>query len=186
MSEELRINQKLNLVLPLADDAIVHSAPLSRDVFDMNWQLFAKSWTMLEGGEIGLTAAPAVAAKALKQAADENGGSDSRKVEAVFAEIKRTASFIRPSADEGYSPVPLATAVQKGWIDEEDTDAVLNSLVFFTLASRVLSKSRKSFIFRFLPALHGAEMTSLNATEWAASLATPKQDVSSGETEAES
>ncbi|MXV44322.1 hypothetical protein GS501_04590 [Saccharibacter sp. 17.LH.SD] len=180
---DIRINAQLNLVLPIGEDTIVHSAPLSRDVFDLNWRLFAKTWSLLEGDEIGVTAAPAVAAKALKQADQESGDQEASKASALFAEIKRTANFIRPS-QEGYIPVPLASAINKGWIDEDDLDEVLNGLVFFTLASRVLPKQRKSFIFRFLPVLRGAEMTSLNATEFAGSLQKSTTNAPSGETAA--
>lgn len=183
---DVTLNRTLNIVLHLEDDAIVHSAPLSREAFDTNWRIFAKTWSMLEGEDIGLTAAPSVAAKALRQAAQESGDKDLRNANAVLAEIKRTASFMRPSEDSGYAPLPLNTAIQKNWIDEDDTEDVLNSLVFFTLASRVLPKQRRGFIFQFLPALRGAEMTSSDATAFSNSLQKSNKDASTGETAAAS
>lgn len=180
------INQALNLVIPLNDErSFVHCPPMTREAFASCWSLLAKTWSRLEGDNLCITAGAAVAAYALadiaRQDDPESPGSDAA-YRSFMAELRRNASYIGPMEEDGFGPVPLATALKKGWINDDDQDEIDNALVFFTLGSRLLSKERRSLIFSLMSSLRGVGASSLNATEYAASKQNSTQDAPTGAT----
>lgn len=177
------INPALNLVVPLNDKrSFVHCPPMTREAFASCWSLLAKTWSRLEGDNLGITAGAAVAAFALADIARQDGPESEAAYRSFMAELRRNASYIGPMEEDGFGPVPLATALKKGWINDDDQDEIDNALVFFTLGSRLLPKERRSLIFALMSSLRGVDASSLSATEYAASKQNSTQDAPTGAT----
>ncbi|MXV36817.1 MULTISPECIES: hypothetical protein [unclassified Saccharibacter] len=176
------INEALNLVVPLSDDrGHVYCPPLSREAFEQCWKLFARTWSVLESDDLGITTGSAVAALALKECAESGAANDMEKYHAVMAEIRRNTTFIGATS-EGFTPVPLATAEKKGWLQEDDRYDVENIIVFFTVASALLPKKRQGRILHFLTLLRDVEASSLTVTQYLDSLRNSTKDDATGET----
>lgn len=181
---EVSINEALNLVVPVGDGkGTVLCPPLSREAFSSCWSLLARTWSRLEAEDLGITAGGAVAAHALADIARQSGPEEQEKHRAFLAELRRNASYIGPMGDDGFGPVPLGTALQRGWIGEDERDELENILVFFTLGSRLLPRARRQIIFRLMLSLRTVAASSLNATEYAASAATSQKGAPIGGTE---
>lgn len=120
---EVSINEALNLVVPAGDGkGTVLCPPLSREAFSSCWSLLARTWSRLEAEDLGITAGGAVAAHALADIARQSGPEEQEKHRAFLAELRRNASYIGPMGDDGFGPVPLGTALQRGWIGEDERD----------------------------------------------------------------
>lgn len=187
MMPDITLNETLNLVVPLGDGrGTVHCPPLSREAFSQCWSLLAKTWSRLEADNLGITAGGAVAAHALAEIAKQDGPDGEQLLRAFMADLRRHASYIGPMGDDGFGPVPLATALKKGWITEDEQDELENALVFFTLGSRLLPRNRKALVFRLMHSLRDVAASSLTATEYAASKQNSTQDAPTGATAAAS
>ncbi|MDF7674743.1 hypothetical protein PT277_05325 [Acetobacteraceae bacterium ESL0709] len=180
----ITINERLNLVVPLeSGKGYVHCPPLSRDAFALCWKLLARTWSSLESDELGITAGAAVAAFALKEQAEQAGPEGETTYTSLLADINRNATYIGVS-DEGFDPIPLSSALKKGWLNEEERAEVENALIFFIVASALLPAKRKKFILDMLNLLRSVDMTSLDATAYKDSLPSLTTGKATGETEA--
>lgn len=176
----MQISRALNLVLPIprGDTTIyLHSMPISYEVFRANHKIISTAYfeVMREGPEYAAGVAPMVAAMALEDAgkmvAERAGGTGDGGVRSLLAEIQRLSCIIAPS-DNGYETLPINVALQRGTITQEDWREVENALVFFILISAMTRRSAvETFLNMMLP-MFNALTTSLNPTEYFASLPT--------------
>lgn len=169
----MRINKKLNLVVPVEDDNgsifYVHAKPFSREAFEANYMLFSQAFAaMIENG-IQVTAGPRVAALVLKDIAVKNGKE--HEYTAIIAEIKRTANLIR-ATEAGFEPKMLSSAIAHGDISEDDAAYVEGVICFFTLASAMWRGDRLDATLAFMNGLWGTQTESLDCTAFIASLKT--------------
>lgn len=180
----MNIDRKLNLVVPVQrDDGVqiyVHASPISREAFDANFLIIAKTFTELYNSGLGHIAGPRVAAKLLRKEAEAMGQPQAVE-QGLFAEIRRLSNVLAPS-EQGWTTTPFQAAISQNLINAEDVDIVENILTFFTLASAMHTKKDLKTVLEAASGLWDAQVTLLNATGFADSLRTSTKAGSSGET----
>lgn len=180
------INKKLNIVIPMEDDAgniyYLHSMPLSREAFQSNWLLLSQTFSAMVEQGIQVTAGPRVASIVMRDLAEKQGRIED--YDAIMSEIRRLTTVIKASG-EGYEQLPLATALARGIVSPDDIEDTGNMLVFFTLVSSMWKGSRRIASLTFMNSLWQSENTSLSATAFMDSLTISTEAGSSGETAAE-
>lgn len=179
----MNINKKLNLVVPMEDEEggiyYVHAKPFSREAFEHNYFLFSQAFsTMIESG-IQVTAGPRIAALVLKDIADKQGSPDSYA--AIMAEIRRTSTVIKADPKDGYVPMLLSTAIARGAIGDEDLAYIEGAIAFFTLSSALWRGRKLDASLGLMSGLWDVQTTSLNSTDFTASLLTSIEGENSGE-----
>lgn len=181
----MKINEKLNLVIPMEDSAgqvyYLHSTPLSREAFDANYLLLSQAFSLMVEQGIQVTAGPRVANLVLRDLAERQDRMTA--YDAIIAEIKRITTVIKPSAS-GWEPLPLSSALARGVVTEDELSDAVSLIVFFTLTSALWSGKRLDASLNFMNGLWGTENTSLNSTAFTASLPTSTEGANSGETAA--
>jgi hypothetical protein len=205
----LRIDRRLNLVVPIYGEevpklgdnnlpvmqdgepvmeapvvAYVHSTPLPADVVDRYWMVLAQTNTAIFSRGLGVFGGPSVALRMLKSIAQEQKAWDDDAGQVgvkrgIVDQIERLTTVAVPS-EGGWQSVPLAVAVDRKFISEEDKAEVENAIVFFICASELPRAQRKGIVSAGA-ALWGARTSSSNSTEFIASLKTSTATGSSGE-----
>jgi hypothetical protein len=178
----MQLNRRLNLLLPIEQDrgtTYVHSIPISKEVFEQNFMLFARTNSaMVALGIDDPVTAPRIAGMMLKKTGKDLGLE--REVESLMQEIRRLSNVAVPT-DAGYEVIGLDGALQRKLFDEDDVSEVENVIVFFTVVSWM---HKKSGLVAFLGEglkIWNAQLTSFTCTEYANSLMTSTQAESSGE-----
>lgn len=188
----MKINKKLNLVMPLErDDGTtfhVHSTSISIDILNQYWELAGRTMAALYSRGFGMFA-PRYALEMLLQLAKEDGGIDEQKqmqsvkrVEmGLLNEMKRLTNIFA-LGENGWELRAMDEATKNGLIDSEEAYEVLNAVVFFTFASRSHLKSQ---VKEWSGALNvwNAQMTYSGCTEYKNFLVTSTKVESTGETE---
>jgi hypothetical protein len=180
----MRIDQNLNLVLPVRTDedgngtAFAVHTPISREVFEANFRLLSLAKTELfsKGNAHAFGNGPTIAALTVRDEglrdAEERGEEDGKKrIEALFSEIRRLTLIVGP-AKEGYVSLPVDAALSSGLLESEEWEDAESALVFFTLVFALSKRARWSQAKEGCASILGGKMASLNATEYAASLRT--------------
>lgn len=128
----MKINEKLNLVIPMEDSAgqtyYLHSTPLSREAFDANYLLLSQAFSLMVEQGIQVTAGPRVANLVLRDLAERQDRMPA--YDAVIAEIKRITTVIKPSAS-GWEPLPLSSALARGVVTEDELSDAVSLIVFY-------------------------------------------------------
>lgn len=178
------IDDRLKLIIPIYDrqdqiKAYVHSTPVSRQIFEANFALISKTFAAITGEGLGNLAGPRVAALVMKEVAKRMVGEKDAPllVNPLLSEIKRTGMVLLRTSSQ-WEFMPLQDALDQNYIDEDDGSEVENALVFFIAYSAM---HRRKLLAEILPGaaqLWGALTSSLNVTEFRASLATSTQDAS--------
>jgi len=184
----LKIDAKLNLVIPILDDeekpiAYVHSMPIARETFERYFIVISKAFSAIYGEGLSFVAGPRVAALILRKIAEEIGeweGIEGVK-DGLLGEVRRLSSFIGP-ASNGWEPIPLEEAVRKGLISSDDLAEVENAIAFFIVASAMHKRNALKATLDGAAKLWGARVTSLNSTEFGAFLKTSTADENTGAT----
>lgn len=167
------LNQKLNLVIPVEQSngttAYVHSVPISREVFERYHLVIAKTFARIFAMGLGEVAGPRVAALVMKSVAEELGQWDGPTgvEKGLIAEVRRLTNVIAPGG-----PIPMQEAVDKKFFTPDDQSEVENAIAFFTVACSMLRRAQLAVAQDGLVQLWGGLTTSLNCTEFAASLLT--------------
>lgn len=178
----LRIDKKLNLVIPVERDdgsmVYVHSMPISREVFETYYLEISKAFAMIHSQGLGAIAGPRVAALLLKRAAQETGNwdGDSGVANGLMNEMIRLTNVVAPAAGRGWAVAPYEEAYRAGTISPDDDAEIKNAIVYFTLASSMYRRNILADVLDGAGKLWGAQSTSSNCTEYAASLLTLMQD----------
>ena len=183
----IRITETLKLAIPLYDGsdqiyAWVHSAPISREVFEANFLLLSKTYAAVIGSGLGEVAGPAVAAMTLRAVAKtlvaKDGDADALTLP-LLNEIRRLSNVLAPTP-QGWETIPLHDALAANRLDPEDIGEVENAIVFFTLCSAIMPRRMRPEFLNGAAMLWGAQITSLNATAFGACLQTSTAGASSG------
>jgi len=182
----LKIDKRLNLVISVEDDdrtVFVHSAPISREVFEANIFIISKTLSVLYEEGLTVFAGPRVAATMMKNIAIERGiWEGPNGVENVLMnEIRRLTNVVLPG-ERGWMTMPYEDAVKSGGIDAETAAEIEGNIVFFTCVSFMHKKKEIPALLQGMNEIWGSQNTSLNSTEWANSLPTSTPDASSGGT----
>ncbi len=181
------INEVLHLVIPIFSQgalpehgedappvAYVHSAPISREVFEANYLLLSKTMSAILTEGLREIEGPRVAGLVLNDIAKQMVGErgDAAKLKApLLAEIHRLTHVLAPG-EGGWETVPYQEALDRHLIPDEDLAEVTNGIVFFTVASSALPRRQVHAMIDGAARLWGAHVSSLNVTEYAASLRT--------------
>lgn len=191
----MRIDKRLNLVVPIYDDAdsqkliaYVHSTPLSEEAVERHFMLLAQVFAQVFQQGLGFAAGPAIAMRLLRRVAENtqvwiNEDKTPGEAQLLVEEIRRLTTIIVPNG-AGWQQVPLQIAVDMKHISAEDRQEVENAIVFFIVVSAMHRRADLPEILDGAVKLWGARTSSSNCTDFAASLRTSTEDESSGATAA--
>ncbi len=172
----MRINTRLNLVIPVDTDAgtlFVHSVPISREVFEKYFLVISKAFAAIYQEGLNVVAGPRIAMLMLKRAAVERGewdGPDGVQ-NGLVAEIRRLTNVAVPG-EGGWKSYPMQDAIDRSILDADDVSEVEGAVAFFTCASAMHKRDQLPAILGGMTSLWDARTTSLNFTDYLASLRT--------------
>lgn len=192
------INRKLNLVVSIdrgegEAPLSVHAAPIILEAYKTYFMVLAKTFSTMMNERLTNVSGPATAALMLEQIAKttmrapgvswwEDMGAVAGVENGLMAEIRRLSNVIAPLPDgAGWAATPLQIALDEGIIDVEEAMEVMNQLCFFTVVSWVPERRDRPSFINGAAYLFGGQTTSLNCTEYAASLKTSTEDATTGE-----
>ena len=204
----MRIDNKLNLVIPiygsevaktdadgkavLADGkpvkiqpviAYVHSTPLPAETVEKHFLILGQTFSAIFNQGLGAAAGPGMAMRLMKRIAQRTGEweGDDGVERGVIEEMRRCTMVIVPGPS-GWTPIPLQVAVDRKVIDDEDRMEVENAIVFFISVSGTLFRAERKTMLQSACDLWSAQISSLSASAFAASLPKSKGTGNSGET----
>lgn len=174
-----RINNRLNVVIPVdfaQGSGWVHCVPVSRDVFEQYFDVFARALTDTYASGAQLMSAR-IAYLQLRRTAQRMGVWDTEGgvEKGLLPEIRRLTNIIIP----GQPAMMMGKALRDGVINEEDVDELMGPVIFFTLAYWVNRKQDLPEILQVVGRVWGLQTTSLNCTEYADSLPTSTEEETS-------
>jgi hypothetical protein len=181
MALGMKLNEALNLVVPITGTISAYHCPISHAVFEANYRILAATKAALfgDGLKYAATVGPTVAALTLadmgrRDAAERgeftpsgdpaDGGAGS-----LLAEIKRLTTVLAPGAN-GWDYLPVDTAIQAGHMDLEDWKEAEASIVFFTCLVSMARKATRERQAMAAASAMDALTTPLSLSEYAASL----------------
>jgi hypothetical protein len=173
----MKIDRKLNLVVPVerapGETVYVHSMPLGREVFERYFLVISKAFAAIYNEGLGFVAGPRVAAMLVRRVAEDMKVWEGPEgVQAgLVAEWRRLSNVLAPTA-KGWDTIPLDQAIAQAFLDEDDASEVENAIAFFCLASAMHKRMELRAVLDGASKLWGAHVTSLNSTEYPASLPT--------------
>jgi hypothetical protein len=184
----VKIDRRLNLVIPIRreDDAVtiyVHSMPISRAVFEDNFVLISRAFSMMHAAGLGHFAGPRVAAMIIKRVAIELGvwEGDNGVGNTLMNEIRRLTNVVVPVAGQGWRTIPFEDALRQELLTEDEASEAENAICFFTLASAMHLRRQVAGILDLAAGLWETQTSLLNVTEYANSLPTSMPVENTGE-----
>jgi hypothetical protein len=171
-----KLDKSLNLVVPIETEAhgtvYVHSTPIRTETFKRYFLLISKTLNSIYAEGIHTVAGPRVASLMLQSIAGECGEDGApTQAEELLAEIRRLTT-VQVWGANGWDTVMLDVAKSRGVLTEDEADEAEGFIVFFTCIFHVHRKTEISAFLLPMQTLWGTQTTSLNATEYRASLPT--------------
>ena len=156
------INRNLNLVMNIGVDGenfIIHSTPISKAIFDLNWRYFREVYDDLSRGSImgSLALAKNILIDAATTPKNKNAAHE------LINAISANTFVILPAGN---------LLITNDAVDSDLRDEVINRLIFFTVYNRHLLASNLTNFMEAMASVMNGEFTLLNATEYANSLTT--------------
>ena len=181
----MHINRQMNIVVPLErgeTTVYIHSTPISEDVFDNYWRVLAAAHARLFSEGLGVVSGPRVALRMVRDVAKERNVWDGPEgvQNGLMNEVRRLSNAFVPGAT-GWVTLPQQEAVSNGTLTAEESREAENILVFFTLVSLLNKKQQVPGLLKAAGDLWGFATTSLNSTDYAASLPILTAAATSGE-----
>ena len=188
----MHIDNKLNVVIEIEDEggtSYVHAEPISSAVFERYYKAIAKTFAAIHGQGLRAVAGPKIAGLMLREISEadgswEDGSVDGVKVVGVknglLNEIRRLANVL-VLKEAKWQTIPLQEAVDKKLMNPEDLREVENAIVFFTVYSQMVRRPIRRAVMTAAADVFGAQITSSNCTEFAASLPTSTGTGNTGE-----
>lgn len=176
----MRINEKLNLVKPIYGDseddiiAWAHSMPISREVFDANYLLIAKTFAALHVQGLGDFAGPRVAANVLKDQAKQLARTEeavASVLHPLLSEIHRLTNVLLPT-EQGWETISYDQVLSRKLLSSDDVAEVESAIVFFIVICAMHTRLVARDYMAGAARLWGAQLTSLTVTGWRDSLPT--------------
>lgn len=169
----MKIDNKLNLVVQVDGDEgtmFVHSMPLSRMVWERYFIVLSKTFSSMIAEGMSFISGPRIAALMLRKVAEESGVWEGRDgvANGLMAEVRRLTNVVLPG-ENGWTTLPYQNALDRKLISDDDASEVDGLIVFFICVSAIQHrKDVPDSLARM--AAWGGQTTSLNCTEYAASL----------------
>ncbi|ECE8817360.1 hypothetical protein EWG08_12820 [Salmonella enterica subsp. enterica serovar Reading] len=180
----MKIAKNLNLIIPVRTEkgnGWIHATPISKEVFKEHFFILGKTFSAMFSDGLGVVAGPRVAFLMLEKISCDSGiwEGDKGVRNTLVNEIIRLANLVYPVEGKGYDTIPLDMALEREIID---LDEVAGELVFFTCVSSINSPEQAKGTMDVVNGIWSTQCSSLNLTEWIASLPTLKPAASSGAT----
>ena len=165
-------------------EVYAHSTPVSKAIFRKYFLCMARAHTMIVQVGGGVASGPKIASFTLEEAAKQMSVWDGPEgVErGLVQEIRRLTNVVVPSPRGGWQHLPLMDAQSQGILNDEDVVEIESAATFFILASAMQRREGLLATTGGMELLWGAVITSLNVTDFAASLPTSTETESFGET----
>ncbi|HBA9545071.1 TPA: hypothetical protein J1385_003742 [Escherichia coli] len=180
----MKISRNLNLIIPVRTEkgnGWIHATPISKEVFKEHFFILSKTFSAIFSEGLGVVAGPRVAFLMLERISrDSNAWEGDKGVRNTLVnEVIRLANLVYPVEGKGYDTIPLDMALEREIID---LDEVAGELIFFTCVSSINSPEQAKGTMDVVNGIWSTQCSSLNLTEWIASLPTLKSAASSGAT----
>ncbi|EFM6803378.1 hypothetical protein BAZ35_003660 [Escherichia coli] len=180
----MKIAKNLNLIIPVRTEkgnGWIHATPISKEVFKEHFFILGKTFSAMFSDGLGVVAGPRVAFLMLEKISCDSGiwEGDKGVRNTLVNEIIRLANLVYPVEGKGYDTIPLDMALEREIID---LDEVAGELVFFTCVSSINSPEQAKGTMDVVNGIWSTQCSSLNLTEWIASLPTLKSAAISGVT----
>lgn len=183
MAEVIKINRKLNVVLPpfITEKGLVHvySSPISLVTFREHYRMLGRTFTEVQRLGYGPITGPSLAGYVFRDEAKSYG--DEAHSEMLINEVKRLSFVVYPDAGKGWQNMPFVESVKRNILTEEQSDEAENFLVYFTCASWIKLPS-EAIAMDSLRTLWQAQITSSTVMEFMNSLPTSTPEENTGET----
>jgi len=193
----VRIDATLNFVIPIYGDEIakldedgkpvfgsdekpvtyqpikayVHAIPLPAETVDRHFVILGQVFNQVWSSGLGAAAGPGMAMRLLKRIAQRTNEWDGPEgVEKHLIEEIRRCTMVIVKHDNEWRAVPLHVAVSRSIVMAEDQREVESAIVFFMCASATLFRADRRQHLEKVVGLWSAQLTSLNASAFAASL----------------
>jgi len=181
----MKIARNMNLIAQAETEngmCWIHSTPISKEVYRQHFFILSKVFASIFSEGLGVVAGPRVAYLLLEKIASDmdiwEGENGVRNT--LVNEIIRLSNLVYPAKGKGWDNQPLEVALDKGIVDLDD---VIGELVFFICVSAINKPDQAKSLMESVGGLWNSQITSLNVTDWTASLPTLKPAESTGETE---
>ncbi|WP_426472576.1 hypothetical protein [Escherichia marmotae] len=180
----MKIAKNLNLIIPVRTEkgnGWIHATPISKEVFKEHFFILGKTFSAMFSDGLGVVAGPRIAFLMLEKISCDSGiwEGDKGVRNTLVNEIIRLANLVYPVEGKGYDTIPLDMALEREIID---LDEVAGELIFFTCVSSINSPEQAKGTMDVVNGIWSTQCSSLNLTEWIASLPTLKSAASSGAT----
>ncbi|MEB7738592.1 hypothetical protein NGB58_04765 [Escherichia coli] len=180
----MKISRNLNLIIPVRTEkgnGWIHATPIGKEVFKEHFFILSKTFSAIFSEGLGVVAGPRIACLMLERISSDMNIWDGEKGvrNTLVNEIIRLANLVYPAEGKGYDTIPLDMALERGIVEFDD---VAGELVFFTCVSSINTPEQTAQMMLAVSGMWNSHTTSLNLTEWIASLPTLKPAVSSGAT----
>ncbi|EEQ3955914.1 hypothetical protein GQY76_001518 [Escherichia coli] len=180
----MKIARNLNLIIPVRTEkgnGWIHATPISKEVFKEHFFILSKTFSAIFSEGLGVVAGPRIAFLMLERISRDSGIWDDDKGvrNTLVNEIIRLANLVYPVEGKGYDTIPLDMALEREIVELDD---VAGELVFFTCVSSINSPEQAKGTMDVVNGIWSTQCSSLNLTEWIASLPTLKSAASSGAT----
>lgn len=167
----MKIDRKLNIVIPVEVEGkglvYIHSAPISRDVFEQFYlelgKVFSQCFDSVNQAHLALSA-PQLAYPALKKMSMDAGSWEMVKKGLINEIVRLTNVMI--AGDNGWESIPFDLAVKREMLDEDTESEVLSAIVFFTAISRVAPKDLRTAFLEMAGSLRNWQILPSDATEY--------------------
>lgn len=185
----LKLDKRLNIALEVPREnepsLFIHSVPIGKEVYEANYRLITRTAITMYGDGMAPGACARVAMLALRDTAKEmdgNGPGDQyrRSAESLLQEIWRLTNVLMPGL-KGWETVPFHEIKTNNVLLEEQITEVENILAYFTVLSWFHRESERKDIYEMLKTF-GAQIVSLNVTEYSSSLPISTRGVTTGAT----
>lgn len=179
----IKINEKMNLVIPVFDQdkvttrAYVHSVPLPHEVFEAHFLLITRTFSAIHTEGVGTVGGPRVAALIMKRIAKNSRMED--EYLALISEIRRLTNVLYRSPT-GWEMIPFQEIADKQMLDTEDLSEVENAIVFFIVYFATHRKMAME-IMDGAARMWGAQTTYQSLSDLTESLRTSTVTVNTGE-----
>lgn len=186
----MKIDKKLNLVIPLPRDETdgpapqVYSMPVGRGVFETYFLVMSKAFARIYKEGLDFVAGPRVASMMIRQMAQETArvipdrpgltnwweGPDGVEM-GLMGELRRLTSVFSPTTD-GWQGFPFEDALKKGIISEEEGQEIEGAISFFTLILHMHTRAKAMIFLSPAASLWGWQIVSSTIMEFRSSLPT--------------
>lgn len=172
----MRINERLNLVVPLyrgEEDpyAWVHSMPISREVFESHYRLLARTFSAIHAEGLGELAGPKIALLMLKDVAKGMNNDPDSLTRPLLNEIRRLSNVLLKT-DTAWEAMPLQEAINGKHLEEDDLWEVENILTFFMVVLHMYPRNLRQDFLDGACRMWAAQMLSSSYMEFQNSLPT--------------